>query len=464
MSRSIALRLAVMFAVAALAVFSLVGFALHRVLERQIARHQFDELSTKLGAAELTVRRAVRADRWAHVSEKLDELTPADGSTRFWVFGGDPRFRYGTPLPDRLVISQDARGVGTFVANTGHPPMKTLAATVAANGERPAVRLLVGIDSSPFLHTMQNFAIALVAFSAGGALTVMLLGYWIARVGLRPLARLSREAQSLSPRNLSQRLRLVPLPRELSNLATSFNGALDRLEHSYTQLEAFNADVAHELRTPVTNLIGQTQVALSRERPAPELEEVLQSNLEELERLRGIVNDMLFLARADQGERASGLEKTAIVQEIEKAVEFLDVILEETHTTVRIEGEATAPINVSLFRRAITNLLYNAIQHSAIGAKILVRVSGEKAVRRIAVSNPGQEIAGSDLDRLFDRFYRIDSSRRNSGENHGLGLSIVKAIAGMHGGSVFAESTGGWNTVGFTIFDPSEKSSPLPHS
>jgi len=240
----------------------------------------------------------------------------------------------------------------------------------------------------------------------------------------------------------------------LSNLGASFNGALDRLESAYQQLEVFNADVTHELRTPLANLIGQTQVALSRERSAEQLVEVLQSNLEELERLRAIVNDMLFLTRADQGERASRLASVSIAEEVNKTVEFLDFIMDEADVTVRVQGDASAQIEISLFRRAVTNLLHNAIQHSKAKAEIVVDVTDDQSEVRIAVSNPGEEIPKEHLPRLFDRFYRVDSARSNSTESHGLGLSIVKAIAQMHNGSVFASSRNGVTVVGFSVMAP----------
>jgi two-component system heavy metal sensor histidine kinase CusS len=280
---------------------------------------------------------------------------------------------------------------------------------------------------------------------------VAFLGYRIARVGLRPLEALSASAAALSPKNLGERLQLSPLPRELSDLAASFNGALDRLERAYLQLEAFNADVAHELRTPLTNLVGQTQVALSKERSNAELEDVLHSNLEELERMRAIVNDMLFLARADQGETAVNRQRASLREEIEKTVDFLELIIDEAGVSVRVAGDAKASIEVSLFRRAATNLLQNAVQHSPPGAEIVVEVAKEGEGARVVVANPGEAIPEQHLPRLFDRFYRVDASRKSSDTNHGLGLSIVKAIALMHGGGVFAESNGGRTSVGFTV-------------
>jgi two-component system heavy metal sensor histidine kinase CusS len=237
----------------------------------------------------------------------------------------------------------------------------------------------------------------------------------------------------------------------LTPLAASFNGALDRLEAAYAQLESFSADVAHELRTPIGNIIGMTQVALTRERSAQELTETLQSNLEELERLRAIVNDMLFLARADRGETAHCLSEARLAGEVHKTIEFLEPLIEEKALSVDVSGDARAAVDKSLFRRALSNLLHNAIQYSPAGARVRVEIGRQTDAVRVAVSNPGAAIPAEHVSRLFDRFYRVDPAREFSADNHGLGLAIVKAIARMHGGTVFANSDAGVNTIGLTL-------------
>lgn len=451
MNRSIAWRLAIMFAIATLSVFALVSIALHRVLVHELDRHQMEQLNTKFQVMEYMVTRIHDLEHWEKGTAKMDVMSPADGSTQFWVWSDDPRFQYGKSLPEIANKLHGGVGVGEIMLDDRPYPMKFRIEDVPPNDQRPGVRFMVGVDSAPFFHTKHAFQIALLILSSVGALIVTALGYLIARFGLKPLNVLSQEAHELSPKNLSQRLQLSELPTELSNLGASFNGALDRLESAYQQLEEFNADVTHELRTPLANLIGQTQVALSRERSAPQLVEVLQSNLEELERLRAIVNDMLFLARADQGERASRLTSVSIADEVNKTVEFLDFIMDEADIKVRVQGDAKAQIETSLFRRAVTNLLHNAIQHSKAKSEIVVDVSDDQSGVRIAVSNPGDEIPRDHLPRLFDRFYRVDSARHNSTESHGLGLSIVKAIATMHNGSVFASSQNGITVIGFSV-------------
>ncbi|MDY6944249.1 MAG: heavy metal sensor histidine kinase [Pseudomonadota bacterium] len=451
MKLSISQRLAAMFAVASFIMLAAVSFAMHGLLKRELERHQDNELQARWQMYKPIIMRNDEVVYWSVVRSKFDNSLSENNRVSVWVLGDDTRFRYGSYLDDEQLLAAGTQGFGEMHMPEHEAPMKTYSAEVEGRGERPAVRLMIGIDSTPFVETLQSFTVGLVALTVVGALGAAGLGYYIAGVGLRPLGRLSGEAQALSPGHLSRRLQTDTLAPELSKLADSFNGALARLETAYQQLEAFNADVAHELRTPLGNLIGQTQVTLSRERNPTELKEALHSNLEDLERVRAIVNDMLFLARADRGERAPNRVEVSIAQEVAHAVEYLEFIFEEAGVEVRIEGDAQASIETSLFRRAVTNLLQNAVQHAPRGAEIVVIVLQQPGAIRVSVQNSGSGIAREHLSRLFDRFYRVDSSRSGSRENHGLGLAIVRAVAAMHGGTVFAESDNGATTIGFTV-------------
>ncbi|AOB32602.1 histidine kinase [Bordetella sp. H567] len=455
MKTSITTRLALMFASVALLTFSLIGIALYGVLRAELARQQTDVLTTTANEMLYALNRMGNTERWSRAETKMDTLTPADGSLRFWILSPDPAYAYGKDVPAVLAAAAPLDGFDS-VAMPGHEyPMRILVRTVPALQERPEVKFIVGMETAPYFHTLHTFLIALASLLLSAVLLIMLLGHWVARMGLLPLQRLSSEASMLSPLHLAQRLNVATLPIELADLAGAFNGALSRLETAYTRLEAFNADVAHELRTPLTNLIGQTQVALSRRRSAAELEEVLQSNLEELDSLRAIVNDMLFLARADQGEAATGLVRTPVATEVGKTIEFFEFVLDDMRLAVDIEGDtrAEASLDTARFRRALTNLLQNAIQHTERGQRITVRIEPRPGTVRIAVSNPGPPIDPVHLPRLFDRFYRVDASRHDNGDTHGhgLGLAIVKAVATMHGGEVFASSGDGTTTIGFSV-------------
>ncbi|MBR8656227.1 heavy metal sensor histidine kinase, partial [Achromobacter sp. Marseille-Q0513] len=446
MSFSIRSRLAVLFAAAAAAIFLLTGIAFYRVLDGQFDRLQRDALRTMAQDVSYSLVRSGEPERWGRFKLKLDTLTPADGALRFWVLSDDPAYEYGSGLADISSLERHADGYGEIVLPDRAYPLRTLTLTIDAYQQRPAVRLIVAMDSAPYAHTRGTLMWALAGLALAAVLLAALLGHWLARLGLRPLQRLSGQARALRPSALSQRLNMAALPVELEDLAASFNGALERLEGAYNQLEAFNADVAHELRTPLTNLIGQTQVALARPRNAGDLQEVLQSNLEELDRLRAMVNDMLFLARADQGEAATGRIHAVLADEVAKTVEFFEFLLDEAGMRVAIEGdrEAGALIDTALFRRAVTNLLQNAIQYSPPGSLITVTVRRQAGGVEVAVGNPGPGIAPEHLPHLFQRFYRADAARRGDGQgSHGLGLAIVKAVAAMHGGTGAARRGGG---------------------
>jgi two-component system heavy metal sensor histidine kinase CusS len=320
-----------------------------------------------------------------------------------------------------------------------------------AKDQRPPLRFLTAIDTETFWNTQHSLLTALISLAAIGIALASALGYWVARIGLKPLRDLSAEARKLAPPRLSGRLQMNSLPPELDEFVTSFNSTLERVDQAYARLESFNADVAHELRSPLTNLLGQTQVALTRGRSAEHYFEVLQSNLEELERLRSIINDMLFLASADQGTKATELTRVSLAEEVATTLEYLDFILEDAQVQVQVRGDANVPIEKAHLRRALINLLHNAVQHTEPGEVIHVdiHVGGDHV--SIGVANPGCAIAQEHLPKLFERFYRVDASRSNSGANHGLGLAIVKAIALMHGGTVFVLSQDGINTFGISL-------------
>lgn len=448
--RSIAVRLAVTFGVVALIVFSLSGLALYQALNQTLERQQEEDLRGKLEVAKRLIGEVKTVERWDELRKTLATITTTDGNTRFWIACENTALTFGDMFPSLTPQIANGDVKSMKVADASHP-MKTLGTVLRPLADYPEIHLLVGVSSEPARRTLHTFAIALVVISICGIALVAAFGYWVARFGLRPLTRLSAEAESISPKNLSQRLTLSADICELAALTASFNGALDRLEAAYAQLEGFNADVAHELRTPIGNIIGLTQVALTRERSREELVETLASNLEELERLRAIVNDMLFLARADQGETAHYLSEASLASEVRKTIEFLEPLIEEKDLSVDAIGDAQASVDKSLFRRAMTNLLHNAIQYSPAGAKLSVAMRRLADGVEVSVSNPGEGIPAKHLSRLFDRFYRVDASRALSTENHGLGLAIVKAIAKMHGGSVFATSSGGMTTIGLTL-------------
>ncbi|BCT35287.1 heavy metal sensor histidine kinase [Pseudomonas protegens] len=450
-SNSIALRLSGLFTLVALLIFLLIGGALYQQVDKGLGLLPEAELDARYSVLESALNRYGTPEHWAKINAKLKLLSEEDKRIRFWAVSGDPAYEYGNPDPQIRAFAQGPLGMRDLILSAHPYPLKVLVSQLPAKEQRPALRFLIAIDTDTFHQTQQQLLIALIGLAIVGVLLASALGYWVARIGLKPLIKLSQEAQRLAPPRLSGRLQLSPLPPELSQFVSSFNSTLERVEQAYSRLESFNADVAHELRSPLTNLIGQTQVALTRGRSAEHYFEVLQSNLEELERLRSIVNDMLFLASADQGNKATKLTSTSLATEVAATLDYLDFILEDAQVRVEVQGDAQVRIEIAHLRRALINLLSNAVQHTAAGEVIRVRIDVQAQQVAIAVSNPGQNIASEHLPRLFERFYRVDASRSNSGANHGLGLAIVKAIALMHGGDVFVRSDRGINTFGLYL-------------
>jgi two-component system heavy metal sensor histidine kinase CusS len=310
------------------------------------------------------------------------------------------------------------------------------------------------------------WTLTLVTLLAGGLVAVG--SFWHVRRELRPLNVLASQTRAISSDRLDQRLSLSDPAEELLPWITQFNALMDRLERAYRQLEGFNADVAHELRTPLAALIGETEVALSRPRSAEALQDTLASNLEELQRLAALVNDMLFLSQADRGAEARRGEPVSMAELARDVMEFHEAPFEDAGLQVRIEGDAMVAVDVPLVKRALSNLLGNAARYAERGSTVVVRIAPEGGAHagtgnaqagsptepiQVVVQNAGQPIDPGALPRLFDRFFRADEARCKADgcAHYGLGLAIVAAIARMHAGTTLAESQGGLTRVGFTL-------------
>jgi two-component system heavy metal sensor histidine kinase CusS len=251
---------------------------------------------------------------------------------------------------------------------------------------------------------------------------------------------------------LGERLPERHVPAEIESLAVAFNAMLARLEDSFRRLSEFSSDIAHELRTPVSNLMTQTQVALSSARDSDDYREILYSNLEEYERMAQMIGDMLFLAQADNGLLKPGYADIDLNAEVRALFDYFDAWAEERGVTLALEG-TTSPLagDRLMLRRALSNLLANAIRHTAAGNTVRVRLASDQSGISVVVENPGPVIPPEHLPRLFDRFYRVDPARQRggegknsgSGEGTGLGLAIVKSIVEAHGGRIRVASAMG---------------------
>lgn len=271
---------------------------------------------------------------------------------------------------------------------------------------------------------------------------IAILMAWIAvRWGHMPIHRANEKIRAITSSKLHMRLDPKEVPVELEETVASFNGMLGRIEDGYAQLANVSADIAHELRTPVTNLTTQTEVAVGQSRSADEYREILYSNLEEFGRLNRMINDMLFLAQTDNALDSLRLEAVDLTETIQGLFEYFDAWVEEQGVLLQLRGQVAAVrADREMLRRAISNLLSNAIRYTQRGKVVTVRLHQDMRTTTISVENPGQKIQPEELPHLFNRFYRADPSRQRKNEGAGLGLAIVKTIVETHGGTVHAES------------------------
>jgi two-component system heavy metal sensor histidine kinase CusS len=331
--------------------------------------------------------------------------------------------------------------------------VRTDSFVIPRNGSLTAYSAILEFDTSDDEMLLRRLGLTLVLAAVVGSALAAAAANILVRIGLRPVRALAEQARGLAASNLDHRLGADDQPQELRPLVDQINELLARLESSYEHLEGFNADVAHELCTPLTTLLSSSELALRRGRSEAELVEIIGSNLEELRRLAGIVNDMLFLSRADRGAKARREHVPSLADVIRTVTDYHDADIESAGLRVHIMGDASGDFDTPLVRRAISNLLLNAARYGRRSTVISIRIETDKPDEsvRVAIDNVGPTIPASDLRRIFDRFYRADTARPGASRHHGLGLSIVSAIARMHGGGVFAESREQHTTVGFWL-------------
>ncbi|HUD71072.1 MAG TPA: heavy metal sensor histidine kinase [Dongiaceae bacterium] len=274
------------------------------------------------------------------------------------------------------------------------------------------------------------------------------VGRRIARRGLKRVREIADAARQVGLPTLHHRIDPSGLPAELSSLATTFNGMLDRLEASFTRLSRFSSDIAHEIRTPVNNIRGEAEVALARPRTAAEYRDVLESCLEECSRLTRLIDALLFLGRAETSETRVLRDPVDVGEEIARVREFYEAAAAEAGIVMAggVSGRLDARLNRTLLQRAVGNLVENALAHTPRGGTVGIRAWREAGAVQVEVDDDGSGIPPEHLPHVFERFYRADRFRGPSAGGVGLGLAIVKAIAELHGGTVTIASEVGRGT------------------
>jgi two-component system heavy metal sensor histidine kinase CusS len=262
------------------------------------------------------------------------------------------------------------------------------------------------------------------------------------------------KAREITASNLGERLHVASAPDELKDLVESFNQMLDRLQDAFQRLSQFSSDLAHEFRTPVSNLLVQSQVAIARPRSNEEYQALLASNIEEFERLSRMIESMLFLARADNAQLVLLKETIDIGADLGRIVEYFEGPADDAGIRLTVDAQGTLVADRSLLRRAVSNLIANAIRFTPRGGTVSVVGTSSADGYVIRVQNPGPGIPPEHRDRIFDRFYRVDPARGGSSASTGLGLALVRSIMELHRGQALVSTSTHAKSTEFQLVFP----------
>lgn len=451
---SLTARLSLLFTTLSCVVLLTLGWLIGASIEAHFAEQDHHALSGKLELAQHIIERVNSPQEVANLSEQLADALVGHHDLALTVIDNH----------GRILLASNAL---QFPAKELHPSAKNQASKLfsweveggsyrglvgAFQTKDPSlspITVAVATDIAHHLAFMRTFMKALWLFVLLAALLTGVLSWFAASRGLRPLRIMGERAAAITASKLDQRLSLEAVPAELAELAKHLNQMLERLEEAFQRLSDFSSDLAHELRTPISNLMTQTQVSLSQARDADSYRTILESNAEEYSRLARMIADMLFLAKADNGLSLANSEQVDLVRETQDLFEFYEALAEEKHIKLHLETTSANTLSTPIFcvqgdrlmlRRALSNLLSNALRYTAEGETILVKLEelGERdPAVKLSISNPGTSIPEHHQDRLFERFYRADTSRqRADGEGSGLGLAIVRAIVLGHRGQI----------------------------
>lgn len=451
--RSLILRLGLLYAASTLLILIGVSVYLIDVIDRHFAEEDMVEMRGKL---ELSSRLIAKAHAEGHadlIPRHLDEALVGHHHLSLGLMrDGRPYYQSGhVGLPGDLYAAASSMLERTGMSTWGQEG-KTSRGTAFAMHIAPAgpvYTIAVALDIAHHREFIDNFKLALLIVLVLATLVAVAFGWVVARLGLSPLQRTAQLAKGITAERLEVRLPTERVPPELEDLTTSFNAMLDRLRDSITRLSSFAADLAHEMRTPVSNLMMETQVMLSQPRTNDEYREVLASNLEEFERLARTIGDMLFLAKADNGLIVPNRESIALATEVDALFEFYEALADEKRLRLARTGKAETSGDRLMLRRALSNLISNAIRYAPRDTDIAVSLSSHPGEAEVIIENRCNEPPQGPLERLFDRFHRGDPARRDTGDGAGLGLAITHSIAVAHGGNVFAELRG--KTIRFVL-------------
>ncbi len=459
--RTLAFRLTAGYALAGLCLVFLATASLYLVLRTELEKSTDLFLADKLHVVRTLLRE--RPQDWDGLREEIELESAARRYQQFYIRLLDEHNApvLATPgMAEQLDLSRLASQTQSHPTRAfsmrGRHKQSFRVTTAPAEVGSPSTStdtIEIAIDVSQQEALLARYRHWFWAILLGTLVIFPLVGYQIARHGIRPVEEIATTARHISSKNLRERILPEGYPFELASLARTFNEMLDRLEESFERISRFSADIAHDLRTPVNNIRGEAEVALARARTVDEYRDVLGSCLEEAVRLSELISDLLFLARAESPLTQLRREPVDVAELLDGVREYYEGSAQDggiSLTTAVDSQPVIAELDRNLVQRAVGNLVSNAVAHTPVGGSIVLgtalATAAEGSTVRIEVSDTGEGIPADALPKVFDRFYRVDTSRSKASGGTGLGLAIVQSIMVLHGGNVEIASQVGQGT------------------
>jgi two-component system heavy metal sensor histidine kinase CusS len=437
--------MSLMFMLAVTAVLTVAGLSFNNLSRHHFKMLDQQALNEKLHSTQRILSGLNTIDQFSEFKPELEALLRAHRDLTALIIDGEGKLLIADPGPEYIPKEfRTTTNNNVWEWREQEQMFRGVTAQAVVTGQDKPLTVILIFDVTQhmsFFETLERwFWIGLVI----SALVSAALGWMVASSGMRPIRQVTRVAASMSAKSLKERIPLAPVPKELQQMVLSFNAMLSRLDDAFVRLSNFSADIAHELRTPVSNLMTHTEVVLSRKRNIEDYEDNLYSNLDDLKRMSRMIDDMLFLAKSDNGLITHENKPIDLVEVVEKLLEYYRLLADERGIELKVSGRGSVRGDVLMLHRAISNLLSNALRYTSEGKMISVEILQKEMSVLVVVENQGEPIAPEHLEKLFDRFYRVDPARREgSPSNAGLGLSITRSIIEAHDGKIWCTSCDG---------------------
>ncbi len=456
---SLRIRLTVLIAFYASIAFAVSGFVVYEAMMSRVEANATDKMERLMSALEVHLGEVKSTDGITRDPDAWTEHVHGREYVAFAMFDVAGKELLSTRgfrnYPPVLDVQTPRNPVNLSTPTTA---LRYLVAIVPLDGrDSPAVRVAVQYDSSEEHELVRSNAEIIFIMGTIGILLAAISAYGVTMLGLSPLRRIVTRAEQMSIDGLGQPLPKLTSSTELLELGQAFNGMLARLDDSFTRLSEFSSDLAHDLRTPLTNLRAAAQVALAQSRAAPEYREVIESSVDEYERLSRMIDDMLFLARAERADLSLSICEFDAAAQARRVSGFYESLAQAADIAIDVRGQGIIHADLLLYQRAVSNLLANAIVYAPRNSTIDIECWEQPDAVVVLVSDRGPGIAPPNAERIFERFYRTDPSRGKAiSHGEGLGLAIVKSIMNLHHGACGVKSDPAVGTT-FWLQFPVEK-------